>query len=171
MALSIQEMNLVHAMINVQDLQLLQITMNIQNHQESDTVTTTTEREEEVDLDFSTSSACSCAVPVRLDESLCSSRSVRFSNVEIREYAVEIGADHGMTRYFPLTLSWQHAPARTVDIEEYEANRGVAGEVPLLSLLERIARIAQVTGTPPALLQEQRRIRLLQEKTITISWR
>jgi hypothetical protein len=161
MALSIQQMNLVQNIMNVQDLQ--QITMNIQKHQDSDTVTTT--REEEVDLDFSTSSACSCAVGL-LDESLCSSRSVRFSNVEIREYAVEIGADDGMTRYFPLTLSWQHAPARAVDIEEYEASRGVAGEVPLLSLVERIARIAQVTGTPPALLQEQRRIRLLQFSSI-----
>jgi hypothetical protein len=48
--------------------------------------------------------------------------TVRFSNVQIREYELTIG-DHPCTNLYPLSLDWSHSELETISIEDHIADR------------------------------------------------
>lgn len=63
-----------------------------------------------------TSRSCSS-----LDE--CSSRSIRFEKLEVRDYPLALGDNPSVTNGPPLTIEWEHAGEYVISVEDYENNR------------------------------------------------
>jgi hypothetical protein len=129
--------------INAQDLQRMAVCAN--QNQQGDQGTVATEEMTQCGSTHSSDSIMTISLQHEPP-------TVRFSRVQIREYAVEIG-EHSTTQFFPLTLGWGHAQAIDFDIDQYEACRGLAREARHLNVTERMQRIAQVSGIPSSALQ------------------
>jgi hypothetical protein len=87
--------------------------------------------------------------------------TVRFSNVQIREYELTIG-DHPSTNVYPLSLDWSHSETETISIEDHCANRRNKSEKRMrenprntgrkafhLNVADRVARLYNVSSLRP----------------------
>jgi hypothetical protein len=156
----IQEMNILESMINVDDLQDVAFLLH------ADDVTGSTNKHfydsdgtEPSEIEEGDYSCAYNISPSISQEESPSRRTVRFSSVKIREYAVVVGC-HPCTQHFPpMSLDWQHTEERHVDLDIYEQQRCVGGKLPRLNTEERMERIAEVSGTAALLqFQEQQQI-------------
>lgn len=73
-------------------------------------------------------------------------RSVRFSVVQIQEYALTTMMGAGITKKFALTLDWAHTQEQEMNLTEYEASRGSVHKVHRMAHRERCRRLTEVMG-------------------------
>jgi hypothetical protein len=139
---------------NLQEILDLRFSTKPKNKDEDCTTTT---NDVESDSECSTSTGTST-------EGLVEQKSVRFSKVQVRNYAAVVG-DHPLTRYFPLSIDWHHTEEQHVDLDEYEKNRAGTGEVRRLNFVERLARVSQASingiSRPELPDQEEQRVDML----------
>jgi hypothetical protein len=97
--------------------------------------------------------------------------TVRFSNVQIREYELTIG-DHPCTNVYPLSLDWSHSETETISIEDHIANRTnkskkrtyanprkTGQQAFRMDVANRVARLYNVTSLRPRDLSNMERAR------------
>jgi hypothetical protein len=93
-------------------------------------------------------------------------RHVRFSSVQVREYAITLGV-HPLADAYPVSLDWSHGDTRVVDIEKYDESRSkrkmtrsITQALPCrLDFIKRRARLAEVTGKTLWELDDEERLR------------
>lgn len=137
--------------------------------------------EEDNDDDDSTSnssqSSISSSDPTlsRSDHSTCTttSRRVRFSHIERREYSITLG-DHPLTDQLPLSLDWEHTATQMFNLDEVESikrEKGGTDEPKRMSLVERRLRLLRVTGLKPVrlLMLEREREKTLREEELALN--
>jgi hypothetical protein len=89
-----------------------------------------------------------CDLDLQSNSSSQASKSVRFSVVTLREYAVTLGNDSYSVHDYPMTMDWSHTQGKILDVLEYEATRKSSqGNARRLSVAERLFRISTVSGT------------------------
>ena len=85
-------------------------------------------------------------------------KRVRFSTVQVREYALTLG-DHPQPEAYPVSLDWKHADDFVVQVDQYRQNSPASPGTIHMTRLERRQRLAAIMGLAPIELtiQEERR--------------
>jgi hypothetical protein len=81
-------------------------------------------------------------------------KGVKFSVVQIREYALTLGPQEND---FPMSLDWQHSSVRELDLSAHESNR--VHRVNHMTTMQRQVRLSVTGGIPSAELEELERER------------
>jgi hypothetical protein len=112
----------------------------------------------------------SCDVQTELSRVV---KEVRFSTVQVREYAVTLG-DHPWSQSFPLSLDWAHTEMRERSVQEIEDEREALPPwgrcfklPPRLTRFQRKQRLLEVTGMSVEDLDEMEEERLDREDSVT----
>ena len=94
-------------------------------------------------------------------------KRVRFSTVQVREYALTLG-DHPQPEAYPVSLDWKHADDFVVLVDQYQQNSPASPGTMHMTRLQRRQRLAAIMGLAPIELTIQEEKRQSRERELEL---